>query len=788
MNRILEILLGLRHGFLAKNGELSLSFHPHWPWQNALGGWPWNLFLLIAIALLVWSVYRREGGNRQTKIILAAMRAAALLMVLALLNRPVLTLVQTRVEPSVLPVLVDTSLSMKVPDVLENGKYISRLKAAEDLFGAKPQLDSARQSQAALSKEHQLHFYHFDTDATPLPNISALQCQEPTGSSTQITQSIRTVLDDLRGQRVAGLILLTDGRQIPPRALADDLPAIKDFGVKIYPIPLGADAPAKNVQIENLALQDTAFLNDFVDVRASVRASGFGPSTPVKLIVKNARTGQQLPLADGTDSVTAHLADNQPQVVELPYKPTTIGPLDLQVEAIPLPGEIDDSDNIRSAQIFVLDTKIAVLYVDGYPRWDYRYIKNEMIRDKTVDISCLLTSADPNFIQEGDIPIRRFPETMDELMDYDVVLFGDVDPRQFSDSQLQLVNDFVAKKGGGFGMVAGPRFSPIAYRDTPIEPILPVNISQAQIDDPDEIISGTFRPVITPAGLASGIFRFLPTAQANADYLKNDWPSLFWFARGITAKPGVGEVYAQHPSATGPDGKPAPIMVFGRYGAGRTMFSAIDDSWRWRFYTGENVFDTYWVQTLRQLSRGRKLGQRRFAFTSSQPIYDLGSRAQIDLRLLDPRLPAQLPDQIRIQLRDSAGQLIAEPTLVRQENQHDLYTVSWPANRIGHFIATLPALASDLQSADVAIDVQAPRLELADPRLDSPTLNLLAAETFGQVIPLSQANNLANLIPSAAKMIPVQSEQTIWNSPLAMILIAGLIIAEWIARKIYGLV
>ena len=63
-----------------------------------------------------------------------------------------------------------------------------------------------------------------------------------------------------------------------------------------------------------------------------------------------------------------------------------------------------------------------------------------------------------------------------------------------------------------------------------------------------------------------------------------------------------------------------------------------------------------------------------------------------------------------------------------------------------------------------------------------------ADKIFGQVIPLDQANNLARLIPSAAKSIPVQSEQVIWNSPLAMILIAGLIITEWILRKVYGLV
>lgn len=782
MHRIIEILLGLRHGFLAGRGDLSLGFHPHWPGQSAVGAWPWNLVLLVGMGLLLAWVYRREGGSRKTRIFLATLRSVALLLILLLLNQPVLRLVQTRVEPSVLPILVDTSMSMKVSDVTENGRTDSRLQAIQHLLAPNSSL------LKSLNKEHQIHFYDFATDAKPLAGAAALESLKPTGASTQITRSIRSVLEDLRGQRVAGLVLLTDGRQIPPEAMSADLSAIKEFGVKIYPVPVGTTAAPKNVQIENLALQDTAFLGDIIDVRATVRATGFGSSTPVKLVLKNARTGQDLTLADGSQSVRVQLADNQPQLVELPYKPTALGALDLQVQAIPLPGEIDDADNSRSAQISVLDSKITVLYVDGYPRWDYRYIKNEMIRDKTVDISCLLTSADPGFIQEGDIPIRRFPETMDELMNYDVVLFGDVDPRQFSDAQLQLVNDFVAKDGGGFGMVAGPRSSPSAYRNTPIEPVLPVSIANAQPDDSDQTITATFRPIITPAGLASGIFRFLPNVAANADYLKNDWPGLFWFCRGVTVKPGVGEVYAEHPTATSPDGRRAPILVFGRYGAGRTMFSAIDDSWRWRFYTGENVFDTYWVQMLRQLARGRKLGQRRFSFIAEEPAYDLGSRVQIDLRLLDPRLPAQLPDQIHIDVLDSSGQLLGHETLVRQQGQRDLYTASWTADRVGNFTVRLPSLAPGLDGAKVPLTVRTPRLELAMPQIDTSSLNRLAADTFGQVVPMDHASQLPQLIPSAAKLIPVSSEQPIWGSPIVMVLIAGLIIAEWLVRKMYGLV
>ena len=190
-----------------------------------VGAWPWNFLLLAGIALLIGWVYQREGAARRSRIILASLRATALLMVLALLNRPIATLVQTRVEPSVLPVLIDTSLSMKVPDVIVQGKNVSRLAAAEKLFAPSSPL------LQALGNEHQLRFYHFDDDAMPVSDARQIQNLAPTGTSTQITQAIRTVLNDLRGQRVAGIVLLTD--RPANSATGDretDLPAIKDSG------------------------------------------------------------------------------------------------------------------------------------------------------------------------------------------------------------------------------------------------------------------------------------------------------------------------------------------------------------------------------------------------------------------------------------------------------------------------------------------------------------------------------------------------------------------------------
>jgi hypothetical protein len=259
---------------------------------------------------------------------------------------------------------------------------------------------------------------------------------------------------------------------------------------------------------------------------------------------------------------------------------------------------------------------VKVLYVEGYPRWEYRYIKTALLHHPAVRISCLLTSADPGYEQEASDPdprngfagrVKAFPKTAAALAAYDVILFGDVDKRLFTDKELKLVADFVRKDGGGFGMIAGPRFAPMGYRDTPIEGLLPVNIDRVGPDGKDEQFSQGFRPVLTDAGRASKILQLLeqPAGATGAESREGAEP-LYWFCRGVCVRTIPGQkppqVLAVHPTAKAPDGDAAPLLVLGRCGKGAVLFSAIDDSWRWRGAGGQPAYVNYWVEQLRALA------------------------------------------------------------------------------------------------------------------------------------------------------------------------------------------
>src|SRR5207237_5677471 len=137
---------------------------------------------------------------------------------------------------SVLAVMIDDSVSMRVRDAGSETDPKARLAAAVDLLSA-----GDRKLLDELSKQHQVRVYRFDsapqaveTVAQKKENDPAVQRSawaeqlariEPTGQNTQVVRSVRAVLDDLQGQRVAGIVVLTDGRETPAQPTADALTA-----------------------------------------------------------------------------------------------------------------------------------------------------------------------------------------------------------------------------------------------------------------------------------------------------------------------------------------------------------------------------------------------------------------------------------------------------------------------------------------------------------------------------------------------------------------------------------
>ena len=238
--------------------------------------------------------------------------------------------------------------------------------------------------------------------------------------------------------------------------------------------------------------------------------------------------------------------------------------------------------------------KRTVIFVDGAPRWEYRYLRNLLARQKNIDTSILLTSADKDTPIEGATALKAFPKDLQELSNYDLLIIGDVDPTYFTQEQFKLIAEFV-RRGGGLIVSAGPKYMPHAYKDTPLAPILPIVIPDKP-QDPKALFKAGYRIQITDAGLKSGVFNIKPDADQNQEIYEQEAAELFWFAMDVQPAPNA-QVLAQHSTAKTKD-QPLPLLVATDIDKGKSIYIGTDETWRWRFYTGEKLHETFWLNLL----------------------------------------------------------------------------------------------------------------------------------------------------------------------------------------------
>ncbi len=659
------------------------------------------------------------------------------------------------------------------------------------------------------------------TDAADTPMQTrarqAIAELRPTGHDSRLGTAVRQVLDYYRGASLTAVVMLTDGVTTKDETLGQVAEYSAQRGVPLFFVGIGDDHDVRDLKLHDLQVEDTVYVHDRVQFEARLTGREYKDLTvPVVLKVKE-KDGKERELKRTKVRIDPRGNPVRVQLQDQPDKPGEKLYI-VEVEMPKIEGMEkgpNPSDLRLQRTVYVQETKkIKVLYIEGTPRYEFRFIKSLLEREapgkkktRTIELKVLLTDADEDFPKQDLTAVADFPPTSEELNSYDVVILGDVDPRhrKLGEGRLRMLADFVRERGGGLLMIAGEEFSPHAYKGTPLADVLPVEPT-ARPAEPEERSEG-YRPELTPAGRRHPIFRFKSDEGENLSIWHRLAP-MYWWSEGYRIKP-LAEVLAVHPKRRAEGrgkerGEGHPLVVQQFIGAGRCMFFGFDETWRWRFREDELRFNHFWIQTVRYLSRSRV--SRTTIRLDRQTPYRVGEPIKVTVQFPENALPGRKPGgkgppekldvKVLVEHRAPAGAdgrsetEVQTLTLAKVEGSWATYEGLLVRTREGKYKFTLtnPDVSKQQPSGErpsvEGVVVQPPG-ELDRLRMNLEELKGAAETTEGRFYTLATADRLLDELPSGERIVintPLPP-QPLWNHLLAFLLVLGLLASEWVLRK-----
>lgn len=761
--------------------------------------WPWppGLSLVLvggAVALICW-LYARERGDasRRGRLLLATLRLAALAVALFMLAEVVLSFERTGLPPILL--LVDDSLSMSLVDRDEASSPAPerQRRVAAAGFDAPSRWNQARtllvEDEARwlrrLERSYRLKLYRVGEsvreqagDAASL--TAALGQWQPEGAASRLGEGLREVLGQHRGSPPSAVILLSDGVTSEGESWSEAAALAQRRGVPVFAVGLGSETPLQDLRLSDLLVDEVVFVDDVVHFQAKLTAHGFA-GQGVELVLR--RADRPEPLARTEVTVNA---DGQPQNVRLSYRPDEVGQFDFVVEAVPREGELDAENNRQQAQVSVRREKVRVLLVEAYPNYEFRFLKNLLERDETIELNTVLQEADPEYTASDRTALKVFPSRRETLFEYDVIILGDVNPAFFSATTLENVRQFVAEKGGGLVALAGPRYMPWGFVGTPLAEVLPVDLASGAGVEARGPHPEPFQAVPTELGLATPPLELGDTPEETREIWRGLAP-FYWWLDGLKLKPGA-MVLAEHARQLGPDGRAVPLVMLAYVGPGKVVFHATDETWRWRFQVGDVYFARYWVQTIRYLSRLKLLGGEQGAeLTVDRREYRRGETVRFRVRFADER-QAPADDQEVTVVVESPGRPEKRLALGRNPRYRGLFEGELAGDSLGSFHVWLASPPATGSAASADYTVVAPPGELSRTALDWGELSRAAELTGGRAYRFETAAGLVGDLPPG-RQVPIEAlpPVVLWNRWPVILALVLLLACEWGLRKWQGM-
>ncbi len=741
-----------------------------------LSAWPgWLLLVVIGaasvgLALLIRRRQRDAIPELQTwrAWVIWGTQSALLALVLLLLWQPAIVVAELSSQQNIIAIVVDDSHSMGIADSDGKTREATALAVLENRV------------LAGLEKRFQTRVYRAGSKLTRVDGPQEIAPVEP---STHISDSLQQLATETADLPVGAILLLSDGSQNTAGTggsgiSLDALEALRNRRIPVHAVGFGKEQSAHDLEMQDVSVATTAIANSRVSVMVSLTQRGYA-GEKTKLSVHDgdkALAEREITLAP----------DGRIETEQLFFPIGAAGAKSLRFTVEPLSGEENTANNSLTRPIFVTDVKRRILYIEGEPRWEYKFIRRAEENDPTVELVSMLRTSenkiyrqgigDPNELADG------FPVRPEDLFGYSGIIIGSVAADYFTPLQQELLREYVDRRGGGVLFLGGrSSLSDGGWGASNLNELLPTFLPAGN----HNFHRNAATVELTPEGMDSPITQLLDEPDKNAVR----WKKLTYLADYEDAgapKPGATVLADLHVGR-----QKLPLLITQNYGHGRTAIMATGGTWRWQMSEalGDPSHDLFWQQLLRWL-----------VAETPGPVV-----ASIPDRLLMDEGHLQLTAQVRDKQFQQAPNAHVTAHVVGPEGLNalldltpsgitpGLYQAEWTAEKPGSYLAEITAESPGNPPQELGRDVvtfqrQDGVAENFHTEQNRALLEQLASETGGRYWKPSELKDLPRDISYSEAGISVRSTKELWDMPVVFLLLLGLPLTGWLLRRKWGVI
>ncbi len=733
-----------------------------------LGAWPvWLLPALIVLGVLALAVpawrNRDQAGGRARGYRLASLwllQAAMLTLLLLLIWQPALSVATLKPQQNIVAVVIDDSKSMAL-DEKGTTRKDQIVKALQDGV-----LES-------LGKKFLVRLYRFSGKLERMEKLEELTAG---GNATRIGDNLAQVAAESSTLPIGAVVLASDGADNSGGVDLDTINLLRRQRIPVHTIGVGRERFEKDVEVTGVQVAPRALADSRLSAQVTLKQRGYTQSK-ARITVK--AEGATLAVQDVTLRSEGAL-----QTEAVVFNAGSAGVKNLQIFIDKLAGEENPNNNTVTRLVNVEARKPRILYIEGEPKWEFKFIRRAIEEDRSLQLATILRTTQNKIYTQGvSNPAelaQGFPSKVDDLFAFQGIVIGGVEAGYFTSSQIELIKQFVDRRGGGVLFLAGRAgLSDGGWGKPTMSDLLPVTMPDrkpAFHRDPATV-------ELTPMGALSLICRLEDGTEKNVERWKK-LPYLADYQEVGAPKPGAVVLADALPTSKGR----LPMLVVQNYGRGRVGVMATQGTWRWQMTQplADKTHEMFWQQLLRWLVQETP---GRVIATTPKPVLADEEKVTFRADIRDRNYLPMADAKVNANVLGPQG-VSAQVEMLPDPLNPGSYSADWRAEKPGAYVAEILARRGEEEAGRDVVNFRREDgvAENFAAEQNRELLSKLSAETGGKYYKTSDLKKLAEDISYSEAGITVRETRDLWDMPFVFLLLLAMRAGEWLLRRRWGVI